>query len=83
MAAPPRDTLLSRERATLSVGLCYHFNLGIQGACCFLRGLKVKPKKGIILVHISILALWRVFCRREKIGAWEQTGSETGELELC
>lgn len=23
-----------------------------------------------------------MFCRREKIGAWEQTGSETGELEL-
>lgn len=78
MAAPPRDTLLSSERATLSVGLCCHldFILEVMGACCFLGGLKVKPKKGIILVHLSVFALWWVFL------AVEYDASQTAVLRF-
>lgn len=56
----------------LSPGL--HF--GSQGACCFLGGLKVKPKKGIILVHLSVFALWWVFL------AVEYDASQTAVLRF-
>lgn len=42
MAAPPRNTLLLKERATLSEGLCYHldFILGVRGHAASLEDLR-------------------------------------------